>query len=505
MWNEGIGSWPGRRARKTPGRVAVVHGDRQWTYRELDERVTRLARALRGLGVGRGDRVAYLGENHPAFLETLFAVTALGAVFVPLNTRLSTEEIGYMLADSGARLLIRGGGAEAGDVPDGPRVVRVGPEYEALLTAEGGERAGEPVEEQVRAGDPCIIMYTSGTTGRPKGATLTHGNITWNCLNVLVDVDLAADEVTLVTAPMFHTAALNMTCLPTLMKGGRVLIEAAFRPARALDLIERHGVTLLFGVPAMFAALAAEPGWAGADLSSVRTMLCGGAPVPEPLIRTYLDRGLSFVQGYGMTETSPGALCLDREMSARKVGSAGVPHFFTEVRVMRDDGTDAAVGERGEVVVRGPNVMAGYWGRPADTEAVLNGDGWFRSGDVAVVDDDGYVFVVDRVKDMIISGGENIYPAEVENVLYGHPDVAECAVIGVPDDRWGEVGKAVVVLRAGAKADEAALLAYVSERIGRYKVPKSVEFAGSLPRSAAGKVLKQQLRRQYAPHQARHP
>jgi fatty-acyl-CoA synthase len=504
MWNEGIGSWPRRRARKTPGKVAIVHGDRQWTYREFDERVTRLARALRGLGVGRGDRVAYLGENHPAFLETLFAVAALGAVFVPLNTRLSTPEIGYMLADSGAALLVRGGGAEAGDITDGPRVVRVGAEYDALLAAAGGDSVDESVDEQVPAGDPCIIMYTSGTTGRPKGATLTHANITWNCLNVLLDVDLAGDEVTLVTAPMFHTAALNMTCLPTLLKGGRVLIEPAFRPGRALDLIERQGVTFLFGVPAMFAALAGEPAWAGADLSSVRTMLCGGAPVPEPLIHTYLDRGLSFVQGYGMTETSPGALCLDREMSARKVGSAGVPHFFTDVRVVRDDGSDAAVGEPGEVLVRGPNVMAGYWGRPADTDAVLSGDGWFRSGDVAVVDEDGYVFVVDRVKDMIISGGENIYPAEVENVLYGHPDVAECAVIGVPDDKWGEVGKAVVVLRAGAVADEAALLAYVSERLGRYKVPKSVEFAGSLPRSAAGKVLKQQLRRQYRPAEARH-
>ncbi|MGN9780955.1 acyl-CoA synthetase [Nonomuraea sp. ZG12] len=489
MRNQGIGAWPRRRARRTPGKPAVVHDGRTWTYRELDERVTRLAHLLRGMGAGPGDRVAYLGDNHPAFLESLFAAAALGAVFVPLNTRLSAEELAYMLADSGAAVLISGRADDFG-LP----TLRVGEDYERLLESADGT----PLDEPVAPADPCIVMYTSGTTGRPKGAVLTHGNIIWNSLNVLVDVDLTADEVTLVTAPLFHTAALNMTCLPTLLKGGQVLVEAAFRPERALELIQRHRVTLLFGVPAMFDSLAAADGWWEADLSSVRTLLCGGAPAPEALIRTYLARGLAFVQGYGMTEAAPGTLCLDRAMSHRKVGSAGVPHFFTDVRIVRPDGTDVEQGEPGEVIVHGPNVMAGYWGRPEETRAVLTDDGWFSSGDVAVVDEDGYAFVVDRIKDMIISGGENIYPAEVENVLYEHPDVAECAVIGVPDEKWGEVGKAVVVLKERATPDAAALLAYLAGRLGRYKVPKSVEFASALPRGASGKVLKPQLRREYA-------
>jgi fatty-acyl-CoA synthase len=455
----------------------------------LDERVTRLAYGLRARGVRRGDRVAYLGPNHPAFLEALFATAALGAVFVPLNSRLTRAEIEYMLADSGSVLLVVAPECEERVAGIGANVLRAG----------DGHVSGpvEPLDEPVSLDDPCLVMYTSGTTGRPKGATLSHGNLTWNCLNVLVDVDLAGDEVTLVTAPMFHTAALNMTCLPTLLKGGQVVVERDFDPERVIDLIDRRGATLLFGVPTMYAAIAASPRWASADLSSVRTLMVGGAPVPEPLIETYLRRGLAFIQGYGMTETAPGALLMDPSMSHRKVGSAGVPQFFTDIRVVGPDLTDAAVGEPGEILISGPNVMQGYWGLPDATAAAFAEGGWFRSGDVAVVDDDGYVSIVDRVKEVIISGGENIYPAEVENVLYGHPDVAECAVIGVPDEKWGEVGKAVVALKPGGQAAAEALLAFLDGRVARYKVPKSVVFVPTLPHTANGKVLKTELRRQY--------
>jgi fatty-acyl-CoA synthase len=265
-----------------------------------------------------------------------------------------------------------------------------------------------------------------------------------------------------------------------------------------LDLIEHDRVTYLFGVPTMYAAIASSPRWADADLSSLRILLCGGAPVPGDLTRTYLDRGLSFIQGYGMTEATAGVLCLDQEMSQRKAGSAGVPHFFTDVRVVGPDLTEVGPGERGEVVIAGPNVSLGYWGRPdATSEAFV--DGWLRSGDVAVIDDDGYAFIVDRVKDMFISGGENVYPAEVENILYDHPGVAECAVLGVPDEKWGEVGKALVVLKPGTPHDAEELLAFAAERLGKYKVPKTVEFVDSLPRNASGKILKSTLRT------ARHP
>jgi fatty-acyl-CoA synthase len=362
-------------------------------------------------------------------------------------------------------------------------------DYERLLAGP----PTEPVDLPVSLDDPGLIMYTSGTTGRAKGATLTHGNITWNAINVVVDADFRADEVALVVAPLFHTAALNMLCLPTMLKGGSVLIEPAFDPARVLELIARYRVTSMFGVPAIYDAIAAVPGWADADTSSLRMLLCGGAPVPDATIRRYTSRGLTFIQGYGMTETSPGALLLDAEHALAKAGSAGVPHFFTDVRVVGPDGAQAGPGERGEIIVAGPNVMPGYWGQPDASAAVL-AEGWLHSGDVGTADEDGYVSVVDRIKDVIISGGENIYPAEVENALLSHPAVAECGVIGTPDGRWGEVGRAVVVLRAGESASEADILGFLEGRLARYKIPKSVHFATGLPRTATGKILKKQLR-----------
>jgi fatty-acyl-CoA synthase len=511
--NNGVGSWIARRGRRTPDRVAVIYGGSTRTYAQLHDRVTRLAHGLRGLGVHGGDRVAYLGPNHPAFLETLFAAGTLGAVVVPLNTRLAAPELARHVSDSGAQTLIYGAGqagtveavrasadvrdivaaGEAG-MAEAPRAAARGwHAYEGLLAS--GPLAA--IDEPVSLNDPFLIMYTSGTTGVAKGATLTHGNITWNAINVLVDADFRQDEMALVVAPLFHTAALNMLCLPTLLRGGAVVIEPGFEPGRALELIERHRITSLFGVPAVYDAMAAHPRWDAADLSSLRMLLCGGAPVPDATIRTYTSRGLAFIQGYGMTETSPGALLLDAAHVESKAGSAGVPHFFTDVRVARPDDSEAAPGETGEIVVAGPNVMQGYWNQPEATAAALADGTWMRSGDAGVTDSDGYAFVVDRIKDMIISGGENIYPAEVENVLREHPAVADCGVIGIPDARWGEVGRAVVVLRPGAQASDGDLLGFLDGRIARYKIPKSVVFTDVLPRSGTGKILKKRLRQAY--------
>jgi acyl-CoA synthetase (AMP-forming)/AMP-acid ligase II len=503
MRNEGVGSWTARRARKSPGRAALAFGGAVISYAALEDRAARLARALRGLGTGPGDRVAYLGPNHPALLETLFAVGRIGGIFVPLNMRLAGPELAAQLADSLPTVLVYAPAQAA--VAAGLRAVAPLAQLIALERPVPGEAsytellAGPPpapLDVPVSPGDPCMIMYTSGTTGRPKGALLTHGNITWNAVNVVVDADFRADEVALAVAPLFHTAGLNMLCLPTLLKGGMVVIEPAFDPGRALELIAAHRVTSLFGVPAMYDAMAEAPGWAGADLSSLRTLLCGGAPVPLATIHRYTERGLAFIQGYGMTEASPGTLLLDPEHARAKAGSAGVPHFFTDVRVAGPDGPGgpaAAPGERGEILVSGPNVMPGYWGQPEATAAVLQ-DGWLHSGDAGTADPDGYVYVVDRIKDMIISGGENIYPAEVENALADHPAVAECGVIGVPDGTWGEVGRAVVVLRPGAAATETDLLGFLDGRLARYKIPKSVRFTAALPRTATGKILKKQLR-----------
>ncbi|MFE9044835.1 long-chain fatty acid--CoA ligase [Streptomyces sp. NPDC012421] len=503
MRNQGIGSWPARRNRRSPRRTALLHEGRATDYATLHERCTRLAHALRRAGVERGDRVAFLGPNHPAYLETLFAAGMLGAVFVPLNNRLAVAELAHQLADSGSRVLVHA------RQPDGRAAALASAAGRAALLSVEGEGPGqgyeellaaapaEPLDEEVGHDDVCLIMYTSGTTGRSKGAVLTHGNVIWNSLNVVVDTDVAGDEVALVGAPLFHTAALNMSCLPTLLKGGTVVLESAFDPERALRLIAQHHVTALFGVPTMYDAMAAAPGWAETDLSGLRLLLCGGAPVPDRTARAYLERGLAFVQGYGMTETAPGALVLGRAEAASRAGSAGVPHFFTDVRVVRPDGTEAAPGEKGEVVVSGPNVTPGYWNLPEATAAAFRDGGDFRSGDVATVDADGYVTLVDRLKDMIISGGENIYPAEVEDALLRHPDVAEAAVFGVPDARWGEVGRAVVVPRPGTSPTAGELLGHLEGLLARYKLPRSVVLAPALPRNATGKLLKGPLRDRY--------
>ncbi|SMQ20321.1 fatty-acyl-CoA synthase [Streptomyces sp. Ag82_O1-12] len=497
MRNEGLGSWPARRARKTPHRTALIHGESATDYGALHTRTTRLAHALRARGVRRGDRIAYLGPNDPSYLETLFAAGTLGAVFVPLNIRLAGPEIAYQLADSGARALVYGpsyAGLVAG-LPGSTDVrvyLEVGGEYEAAVA----EAPAEPIDEPVGADDTCIIMYTSGTTGRPKGAMLTHGNLTWNAINVLIDHDLVADERALVSAPLFHTAGLNMLTLPVLLKGGTCVLVDAFDADATFDLVERHRITFMFGVPTMFDQVARHPRWPEADLSSLRILTCGGSPVPTPLIEAYQERGLTFLQGYGMTEAAPGTLFLDAEHAVAKAGSAGVPHFFSDVRVVRPDLSPADTGEVGEVVVRGPHVMPGYWGLPEETAASFT-DGWFRSGDAAQVDEDGYVHIVDRIKDMIISGGENIYPAEIEDRLLAHPDIVECAVIGVPDDKWGEVPRAVVVPREGAALDPDEVLASLAGRLAKYKIPKSVVLADELPRTASGKLLKSRVRTRY--------
>jgi fatty-acyl-CoA synthase len=501
MRNQGLGSWTARRARKSPEAVAVIHRGRRYSYRELHLRALAVAGELREAGVRSGDRVGYLGPNHPAYLETLFAAGMLGAIYVPLNTRLAAAELAYCLADSGTSVLVHTPGfAEAAQA-----AVREVDRAVALLPGEGDGAPPEELDEQVGLDDPCMILYTSGTTGRPKGVVLSHGNLTWNAINVVVDTDLAHDEVTLVSAPMFHTASLGMTCLPTLLKGGTVVLEESFDEHRTLELIADHRVTLLFGVPTMYQRLADAPGFEDADLSSVRTLMCGGAPVPRALIDRYLARGLGFVQGFGLTEASPGTLLLDTEHTVSKAGSAGVPHFFTDVQLVPPDAAGpAAPGQSGELRVQGPNVMLGYWNRPEESEQAL-GEGWLRTGDLGVADEDGYVRIVDRLKELIISGGENISPAEVEGVLYRHPAVAECAVIGVPDERWGEVGRAVVVTRSAHRpAGETAaaelseeLLEFAAANLARYKVPKSVVFADTLPRSGAGKALKNVLRARY--------
>jgi fatty-acyl-CoA synthase len=501
MQNSGIGGWPARRARMTPDRTAFVFGDRSLTYAEVHERVTRLAARLRDSGVHAGDRVAYLGPNHTAFAETMFAAHVLGAIFVPLNFRLAAPEIDYMLGHCGAKVLIYApqcagvvhalsGASDLDEIVALEPATPGEPDYESWL-AQGDPT---PIDVPVSQDDPALILYTSGTTGRPKGATLSHANLVWNTYNMLIGVDVAGDETTLVSAPLFHVAALNQTLLPTFAKGGRSVIMPSWDAEACFDLVEKHGVTWMFGVTTMFAALAGSPRWTRADLSSLRTLMSGGASIPPALIRTYQERGLVFCQGYGLTETSPGATFLEASESERKAGSAGVPVFFANVRVVRPDLTDTAPGEPGEVLIQGPNVTPGYWNDPAATAASFAEGGWFRSGDVATLDEEGHLYIVDRVKDMYISGGENVYPAEVEAALFEHPSVAETAVVGVPDATWGETGRAFVVTRAGHHVTAEDLQDFLRARLAKYKIPRYVTFVEDLPKTGSGKIQKLKLR-----------
>jgi fatty-acyl-CoA synthase len=346
--------------------------------------------------------------------------------------------------------------------------------------------------------DVAIIMFTSGTTGRPKGAMLTHGNLWWNNINVLHAYDVSENDISLLVAPLFHIGGLNVNSLVIWQKGGHVVLHRNFDPNRCLEDIARYRVSTMFAVPAMLLFLSQQPGFAPADLSSMRTVVCGGAPVPEPLMRVYAERGVPINQGYGLTETAPFVTFLAPEWGMKKLGSAGRSPIFSEVRLVEANGRYVTQPRmNGEVITRGPNIMKGYWNNPEATAAAIDTEGWFHTGDVGYFDEDGFLFIADRLKDMVISGGENVYPAEVESVLYEHPAIGEIAVIGLPDEQWGEAVVAIAALKQGASLDLEELRAFATDRLARFKLPRRLEIVAALPRNPAGKVLKFELRAQF--------
>ncbi len=504
MENQGLGTWIERRRVKSHGDTAIISAEQTLRYEELADRIARLSNVLADRGVAAGDRVVYLGNNHPDFLTTFFACGAIGAIFVPLNTRLAPRELEYMIEDSGATFLITHqslrelaraaawSSAITGRlVVDGPAELPAVESFDEALAAASADLRVAPATFD----DPAMILYTSGTTGRPKGAVLTHGNLTWNSINALVDYDVTSEDVSLLIAPLFHVASLSMGALPTLLKGGTIVLHDKFDPGAVLEAIQTHGVTSLSGVPTTFQMLAEHPAWATTDLSSVRKLTCGGSSVPLRVIEAYETRGLSFSSGYGMTETAPGATSLPYRKARAHVGSSGLAHFFTDVRIVGPDLQPLPPGSTGEIEISGPNVIRRYWNRPDATRDAYHGE-WFRSGDIGHLDEEGYLIVSDRLKDMIISGGENIYPAEVEQLIMELPEIESVAVIGVPDERWGEVPVAVAVARQPVSAE--AVIGHVAGRIAKYKAPKAVAFVDDLPRTASGKVRKADLRARYA-------
>jgi len=498
MHQRGIGAWLAKRRLKSPDKVALVHDGRSTTYRQFADGADRVASVLRRLGVRRGDAVAYLGENSPDLLQVMFGAAQVGAAFVPVNTRLAPTEIVHVLTDCRAQILVHDPEVAQDVAPVAsrarvPHVVATGPGTPARpgLTSLPGDGAAPAVPVEVAMDDPAAIIYTSGTTGRAKGAVLTHGNLTWVALNCVVDYDVVSTDVALMISPLFHVASLGMGALPVILKGATMVLERGFEPGRALAQIERHGVTMLSGVPTTYQLMADHPNWASTDLSTLAKLTCGGSAVPTRVLRAYEDRGLSFSQGYGMTEASPGVTSLPPAMTRAKQGSVGLPHFFTDVRVAAPPGTV------GEIEISGPNVFAGYLGLPEATAEAFTADGWFRSGDLGYLDPEGYLHIAGRLKDMIISGGENIYPAELELLLLELDGVTGAAVIGVPDERWGEVPWAIMSVRLDVMIDTEAVRAFLDGKVARYKLPRKVVIVDDLPRTASGKVRKADLRRRF--------
>jgi len=495
------GDWAARGGAYWPSRVAVVDeaSGRSFTYADLDRRSESVAAWLRARGVGRGDRVGALCHNGVEVLDLLFACGKLGAIFVPYNWRLAGPELDGFLGMTTPRVLFCSGellAAGEGSVARtglGVQVVDVGlpgapgPLYEEIIAAS----PVAPVrEEALHAEDTWVLLFTGGTTGLPKAVRVSHRMAAWNVLTTTVH-HVRHEDVTVVHTPMFHTGGLFVHALPVLTLGGKVVLLRRWDAAQVLDLIPREKLTVFFAVPTQLQEMAARPGFREADFSSVRLLISGGAPLPLHVPRLYREaHGIPVAQGFGMTEFGPNALMLSSEEAEAHAGSIGKPNYFVDARVTDPFGRVAAPGEVGELCLRGGGLCSGYFG--VDGTA-LSDDGWFHTGDLARVDG-GYFTIVGRLKDMFVSGGENVYPLEIEDALYLHDAVGQCAVIGVPDERWGEVGHAFVVWKGWAKATEAELIAFLRTRLAGYKVPKRVEAVEALPTSSAGKILKTELR-----------
>lgn len=485
--------WLGRRARLSPTALAIVDAtdrERVLDFAAWDRQVCRTARLLAALKVGHGDRVAVLARNCLAFLDLWLACGKLGAVLQPLNWRLTPGELQGLLADGDPAVLAFGP-----DFADTAHALTTTARRLALGPAQPGATAlstrdacsDAPLRElPVGDDDPWVLCYTGGTTGRAKAAVLTHGSISWNALGTAAGWGLRPDDLAILSAPLFHTGGLNVFTAPLLAIGGASIVCRDFSPDQFYDLLERHPVSVFFGVPTMFLALQEHPRFATAPLERLRIVISGGAPCPEPIFRRFHERGVThFKTGYGLTEAGPNNFWLPDAQAADRPGAVGWPLGHVEARIVDDHDRPCPPGQVGELHLRGPHLCAGYWKRREETVAALAG-GWLRTGDLARADADGCTTIVGRKKDLLISGGENIYPAEVEAVLMAHPLVAEAALIGVPDPRWGEVGRAVVIPRG--PLDPAALLEFARARLARYKVPRSVVLVDALPRTAAGKL-----------------
>ena len=507
-----------RRAELTPDRLALLdlHTGEEYTYRQLNERANRLANFMRSLGVEKGDRVSILAQNCIHYVDLLYGLGKIGAIFAPLNWRLTAHELTYIADDCRPKVMVCG--PEYIDVVealhrelDFPVIVGIegatandasGVQFVAYEDGLAAVADTEPERPPLTGEDIACILYTSGTTGRPKGAMISHRQVLWNSINTVISWGLTEHDISPVMTPMFHAGGLFIFLTPLFYVGGKILLARSFDSEVSLEFIQSGRCTVVLGVPTLFQMWMNSPAFAGADFSHVRYFISGGAPCPVSLIKAWREaKGGYLHQGYGLTEVGVNCFTMTDEESITRMGSVGKPIFHSHMRIIDEDGRDVPRGQTGELVIYGPHVCSGYWGDPEATRHAIK-DGWFHTGDMARQDEDGYYYLAGRYKDMIISGGENVYAAEVESVFLEHPAVNEAALIGAADEKWGEVGLMVVVLRPGGAAKAEELIEFCRGRLARYKVPKHVIFAEALPYSPYGKVIKAELREKYINHRA---
>ncbi|MFX1332443.1 MAG: long-chain fatty acid--CoA ligase [Promethearchaeota archaeon] len=499
-----IGDWTGRRALLTPEGKAIVDNiqNEEYTFREIDERANQVARVLLDSGLQKGDRVCVYSKNRFDFLDILFACGKVGSILTPFNVRLTTPEIEYLLKKTNPsavfydpslitqfeelrphlkdQLLVAMGDEKLGTDPD----------IHSLMAKKSTAAVERPA---ITMDDPYLIVFTGGTTGLPKGAVLSHGLVFWNSVNTIVSWGLRPDDIQPLLFPLFHTGGINVLLIPFLHLGAKSIIMGDFDVDKTLRVIEREKCSLVIGVPTMFNMMAESPNYMKTKFDTVRVFISGGAPCPVAIMEKYWKRGKILKMGYGLTEVGPNNFFLPESEVKRKPSSVGVPVFHCDMKIVDDENAEVSVGEVGELMLRGPHIFSGYWEEPEETAKTIEPDEWVHTGDLAMKDEEGFYFITGRKKEMFISGGENIYPTEIEELLYKHPSILEAAVVGVPNEKWGEVGKAFIVLKPDESLTEDEILAYLDGKLARYKIPKHYEFREDLPKSAAGKILKREL------------